>query len=568
MSALWNRIPLVNALRGSDRAQVRREVVAGLTVSVLLVPQAVAYAQLAGLQPIVGLYAAIVPVALYALLGTSRQLGVGPVALVSLLVASAIAPYAEAGTAAALGYAMVLGALVGLLQLAMGVARLGVLIRFVSHPVVAGFTAAAALIIAFSQLGGLLGVSLPRTHHIHEVAWQAVRQAGSWHLPTVAVGIGTLLGLLALERIVPRFPRQLGVVAAAAAVVALLLPEAGVAVVGATRLGLPDFALPALSLHTVAELFPMAATIAIISFANSAAIGRTYARRHRMPLDPDQELLALGAANLGGALTGGYPVAGSFSRSAVNDEAGARTGLSGLVTSGTVLVALLFLTPALALVPRAALGAVIVHAVLKLLGWREALALYAISRADFWQMALAFVATLALGIEQGIVVGVLASLAWFVRKVTVPHVAVLGRVPGTRSWRKAERHLDCTTMPGVLAVRIDAPLFYANSLFLRDSLRGLEQECEGPLRAVVLDATGIGALDASAASDLDALLDDYEARGIDLYLAGVHEPVEEVLGRTGFLERLGPEHMALSVHEAMATVELSTPAAPDHTAAA
>lgn len=535
---------------------LRRDVLAGLTTAVMLVPQGMAYAMLAGLPPIVGLYASLVPLAVYALLGTSRELAVGPVAMISLLTAQALAPHVEAGHSA-LALALLLAGLVGAIQLAMGLLRFGAVVNLLSHPVLSGFTSAAAILIGVSQLPALFGVEAARGSLATTLATVG---GAAWHLPTLAIGLAAAAVLVAAKRWWPAFPRALAVVVLGTVAVVVLGTETlGVRVVGEVPSGLPAPALPPLDGELVRALAPSALLIALVGFMESISVAKAFARKARYELDPDRELVALGAANLAGAFFGAYPVTGGFSRTAVNAQAGARTPLAGLVTAALVGVTLVALTPLFESLPRAVLSAIVLTAVAGLVDLTEVRTLWRVARGELVLLVLTFVGTLALGIEEGIALGVAASILAFVWRSTRPHVAVLGRLPGTQVYRNVERFPEAEVTPGVLAVRIDAQLYFGNATFLRRVLRELEAahraEHETPLRCVVLDASGVNELDTSAQAALSDVVRDYRERDVQIVLAMVKGPVRDVLEITGTAEQLShPDLMPLSVHHAMGRV--------------
>lgn len=546
-------LPMIGWLSGYQGADLSADARAGLTTAVVLVPQGMAYAMLAGLDPVLGLYAALLPLLVYALFGTSGQLAVGPVAMVSLMVGSAVDEHGGG-----LATAVILAGMVGLLQLAMGLGRLGFLTRFLSHPVLSGFTSAAALVIAASQLRHLLGLELPRSPHFHETVVAVGSHLGQTDALTLVVGVVALALLVGLKRLSPLIPAALVVVVLGTLAVWLLgLDQRGVAVVGQVPPGLPSLGLPETSLARVQELLPAALTIALVGYMESIAVARSLARKHRTQVDPDQELVALGLANLGSSLTGTYPVAGGFGRSAVNDVAGARTPVASAITAALVGLVLLFLTPLLTLLPKAVLAAIIIKAVLGLVDLAELSHLWRVKRADLVVLGLTFIATLAAGFEVGISVGVGWSILGFLARTSRPHLAVLGRIPGTRQYRNLERHPEAETTPGVLVVRMDAQLYFANTTYFRDALRELESELDQPLRAVVVDASAINQLDSSADAMLRALHQEYEARGIQLVFAGTKGPVLDVMRSSGLCSLLGAECLCLDVEEAVQVAKAS-----------
>lgn len=548
-------LPLARSLRHYGPEQFRDDLVAGLTTAVMLIPQAMGYAMLAGLPPIYGLYACLVPISVYALLGTSRQLSVGPVALDSLLTASAVGAMAVQGTDAYLFYAIVLAFLVGLIQFGMGIGRLGFLVNFLSRPVISGFMSAAALIIGFSQLSHLLGIEIPRSNHVHIILAGAVEGASRIHGLTVALGLGCIVLLVCLKRFAPRFPRALFVVAAASlGVLVLGLDKQGVAVVGAVPSGFPSFVPPSLDWEVVSALMPAAFTVALVAFMEAIAVGKKVAATEKYQVDANQELIALGLSNLVGSFFQSYSVTGGLSRTSVNAQAGAKTQLASLITALAVALTLMFLTPLFHYLPTVVLAAIIVTAVAGLIDVQLPVRLWRIKKTDLGILMVTFLTTLFWGIQEGIGVGVAVSLALLVLRSTRPHVAVLGHVPDLDVYRNVKRFKNAETIPGVLALRLDAQIFFGNVNFLTETLHRLESESERPLRAVVLDASGVNQVDASAAEALFDVVEEYRGREIRFVLANVIGPVRDVLRRAGFFEVLGPENFFLRIEDAVASV--------------
>jgi SulP family sulfate permease len=532
-------LPILSWGPAYQRRDLRSDLAAGVTVAAMLVPQAMAYALLAGLPPEIGLYAATVPVLVYAVFGTSRQLAVGPVAIVSLLTASALAPLVEQGTTGYLSAAALLALLVGIVHVVLGAGRLGFLVNFLSHSVLVGFTAAAAVIIGFSQAKNLLGISVERTDHFHETVGEVVANLGGVNWPTVAVGAAALVALFGLKRVVPRLPAALTVVAASILAVELFdLRGHGVAVVGDIPDTLPAFGLPDFDGSLVGSLLPAAAVITLVGFMESIAVAKVYARRHRYDVDPNRELVGLGAANVASGLFGGYPVTGGFSRTAVNDTAGARTPLASIVTAVLVLVTIAFFTPLLSSLPAAALGAIIVVAVVGLVDVKEMRHIARVKRSDLIGLGVAFVATLALGIEIGIAVAVVASMLVVFARMSTPHTAQLGRIAGTTSYRNLDRFPEAETIEGVRVVRIDAAVSFVNAQFVKQLLTNEADRLEAEPRVLVLDASGVNDLDATGADVMNELVTDLDRRGVELHLADVKGPVRDVLRRAGIWERM------------------------------
>lgn len=547
-------IPLLSWLPNYDRAHLRGDLTAGLTTAVMLVPQGMAYAMLAGLPPIVGLYASVVPQLVYAVFGTSRQLAVGPVAMDSLMVAATVGAIAQQGSDQYVTLAVLLGLLVGVVQLAMGALRLGFLVNFLSRPVISGFTSAAALVIGFSQLKYLLGFDIPRSKHVHTILIDAISRIEQTHLVTLAIGVASIGVLRWVKKHRPQVPGALVVVVASTLIVwgfglyAGGVDGDGVAIVGAVPAGLPVPALVPLDMEQITVLMPSAVAIALIAFMEAISVANAFATRKRYEVDANQELVALGLANIGGAFFRGYPVTGGFSRTAVNGQAGAETPLAAIVTALAVAVTLLFLTPLFFYLPKAVLAAIIFTAVFGLIDLAHVKHLWKVKKDDLALLVLTFVATLTVGIGPGILTGVCASLAWFVVKTTRPHTAVLGHLPGTTSYRNIANYPEAQVIDGVLILRIDAQFYFGNVSFLKERLEAL---VTSEIRVVILDCSGVNQLDSSADEALHGVLRDLRDRRVHLMMSNVKWPVRTVLERSGFTEAIGTENIALTVHHAV-----------------
>jgi len=519
------------------------------------VPQAMAYAMLAGLPPIVGLYASVLPVAAYALLGTSRQLAVGPVAMVSLMVASSVGLLAEVGTEAYLGYAVLLAGLVGVIQFGMGTLKLGFLVNLLSHPVISGFTSAAALIIGLSQLKHLMGVEIARSHHIHEILLAAVEQSGETHLPTLALGLGGIFILVGLKRWNPRIPGALAVVVLGTLAVKLFgLDDAGVKTVGEVPAGLPGMSLPPMDPSSIHALLPAAIAISLVGFMESFSVASSFASRDGHKLNANRELMGLGAANLVGTLFGAYPVTGGFSRTAVNAQAGAKTPLAGLITAGMVAITLVFFTPLFHDLPKPVLASIVMVAVFGLINVKEALQLTRIKRTDAFALGATFFGTLTLGIELGILTGVVLSLAFFLKRAATPHHVVLGQMPDGCEWKSLARNPEARPPTGIRVLRVDASLYFANADFV--VARAIELTAgDEPIHAIVLDLSAVNDVDSSAAHALETLHDDLAKVGIRFALANPKGPVRDMLARSGVTAHFGPKGTFSSIKEAVTALE-------------
>jgi SulP family sulfate permease len=552
MAWLRRTLPVFEWLPGYPRTTFTSDLAAGLTVGAVLIPQGMAYALVAGLPPVIGLYAAVFPIVAYAALGRSRQLAVGPVAIVSLLTAAGLEPLAGGDTQDYVDLAATLALMVGALMILMGVARLGFVADLLSHPVLSGFTSAAALIIVSSQLRHLLGVDLVRSEYVHAVLIDAVRRLEEVHLLTLAMGAIGFGLLILLRRWRPAFPWALAVVLAATVLVAGLgLEEHGIKVVGDIPRSLPGASPPSLELDRLGRLLPLSLAVTLVALIESLAMAKYFASRNGYRVGPRQEFVALGAANVTAGLFQGYPVAGSFSRTAVNAATGARTPVAGLITAGVIGVTLVAAAPLFHSLPKAVLASVVFMAATSLFDMREARRLWRVKRSDFYLLALSFWATLGLGIERGIMVAVVASLLVVLSQTARPHTAVLGRVPGTTNFRNVDRTPGAITVPGVIVLRVDAPLYFANADFLADTLREVEAAHPDRLRVMILDFSSVTDLDSSADAVLGEIADDYADRGVEFYLANVKGIILDVMRRSGLYARLGPTRFFFSTHEAV-----------------
>ena len=555
MSRLASLLPLADQLQSYRRDDLKGDLAAGLTVGVMLIPQGMAYALIAGMPPIYGLYASLVPLVLYALFGTSRQLAVGPVAMVSLLVAGAVGPLAGGDTSAYIGFALLLSLMVGVLQFGLGLARFGFLVNFLSHPVLAGFTSAAALIIGLSQLKHLLGVPIERSHYIHKILIAAGQQVTEVHSLTLGIGLASIALLIALRRWLPGIPGALAAVAlTTGGVWAFDLASMGVNIVGSVPSGLPSPSVPPLDWNAAQSLVPSALAIGLVGFMESIAVAKVYASRHRYEVDANKELVGLGLANIAGAFFSAYPTTGGFSRTAVNDQAGAKTNLAAIFSAGIIALTLLFLTPLFYFLPKAVLAAIVMVAVFGLVDLEEARYLWKTDRKDFGLMVLTFLATLSLGIEAGILVGVVVSLIVVIYKTSTPHTAVMGRLPGTETYRNLKRNPDALTDSCVVIVRMDASLYFANVNAFKDLIASVDA-ADDRLEAMVIDMYPVNTLDSTGAHGLAEAIEEVRLHGVEVYLSGVKGPVMDVLRAAGLAEEIGDEHFFHEVHDAVEAAE-------------
>ena len=555
-SARWWRwlmafFPALGWLLSYDRHDFRSDLQAGVTVAALLVPQGMAYALLAGMPPINGLYASTLPLVFYALSGTSRQLSVAPVALDSLLVASGIAVLAETGTEQFVHLAIVLALIVGVLQCAMGLLRMGFVVNFLSQPVLTGFTAAAALIIAVSQLRHLLGLPMAAVSGFFPTVKETFLHLPEAHFWTAGLGVAGVIYLIFGKRL--RLPLPGAIVLLIVSTVLswwLMLAQKGVAVVGAVPQGLPIPALVIPSLDEVQALFPLALTLACIGFMEAISVGKAFASRYGYRVNADAEFRALGFSNMGAHLVGGFPVTGGLSRSAVNADAGARTQLAAIISAVLVILVLLFFTPFFYHVPIASLAAIIMTSVMGLIKIDEMKYLVRVKKVEGIVLLVTLLATLFMGISTGLLAGIGSAMLLFIIVQTRPNMSLLGRLPGTQVYRSLERHPEAETITGLAILRIDASFYFANAESLRDQVAKIMDRVEPP-QTIVLDATAVNDLDSSGDTAFREIYRDLNRRNIALYVAGLKGPVRDVLKRSGLYDQIGAQYFFYTVDAAV-----------------
>lgn len=518
----------------------------------MLIPQGMAYALLAGLPPIAGLYAAMVPLMVYPIFGTSRQLSVGPVAMDSLLVAAGVGMLSQQGSDQYWVLAILLAFMVGVIQLLMGIFRLGFLVNFLSQPLINGFTSAAVIIISLSQIKHLLGVEIAGSQQAFLVVSRIFSEVANTNWTTLLLGITCILLLLVLGKWKPKWPATLIVVTISTLIVYWFkLNSNGVEIVGDVPVGLPTPTWPLLEWSIIQEMLPIAITIAIISYMEGIAIAKRFATGDGYTVNANQELVAIGAANTTAGFFGGYPIAGSFSRTAVNKHSGASTPLASVFNALTIALTLLFLTPAFYYMPNAALAAIVIVAVSKLVDLKEPMRLFKIRKRDFLILVFSFLLTLILGARQGILLGAVASIVLIIRRISYPNVAILGRIPGSNVFRNIAVEPKTIQVEGILLFRIDASLYYANAGYLKDKVQESIASQSTPVEAFVIDASSINEIDATAISTLFELADELDSQGIGLYFTSVKTPVKITLERTGFDKHLGQDHFFFRNEDAL-----------------
>ncbi|MFG6610868.1 SulP family inorganic anion transporter [Sulfitobacter sp. 1A12057] len=563
LPSLSHYLPILDWGRRYDRGQFTGDMIAAVIVTIMLIPQSLAYALLAGMPPEAGIYASIAPIVLYAIFGTSRALAVGPVAVVSLMTAAAVGEIAQSGTAGYVTAALTLAFLSGAMLLALGLFRLGFLANFLSHPVIAGFITASGILIAASQLRHILGIEA-EGHTLPQILSSLWAHLGEVNVITLGLGLAATAflfwvrgGLKPLLRRMGLGPQMADIGAKTGPVLAILattlavwgfdLGARGVAIVGEVPQSLPPLTLPSFSPDLLAQLFVPALLISVIGFVESISVAQTLAAKKRQRIDPDQELIGLGSANLGAAFTGGFPVTGGFSRSVVNFDAGAETPAAGAFTAAGLALAALFLTPLIHYLPKATLTATIIVAVLSLVDFSILKRAWAFSHADFAAVSVTILLTLIFGVEAGVSAGVVTSILVHLYKTSRPHMAVVGRVPGTEHFRNVLRH-EVETQPHVLSLRVDESLYFPNARFLEDQLAQYAAD-KPDLTDVVLMFPAVNEIDLSALESLEAINTRLRDADIRLHLSEVKGPVMDRLKRSHFLDELTGE-VFLSQHEA------------------
>ena len=557
----WKKyLPALEWLPSYGGNTFRGDLLAGLTVGIMLVPQGMAYALLAGMPPIYGLYGGLIPPLLYGLFGTSRQLSIGPVAVSALLVLAGISQLAEPGSSEFISLVLLTGLLIGLVQMAMGFLRLGFLVNFLSHPVILGFTSAAAVIIAVSQLKYLLGFSIPRFEHLYETVGYALEHLSETHLPTLGICGGAIVFMVVVRRLSRAIPAALLVTVLGIVLVWLLgLEEAGVTIVGEVPSGLPAFTPIDFGMDRILSVFPTVGTVTIIGIVESVGIAKVLEAKNKdTKVRPDQELLALGFSKVVGAFFQALPTSGSFTRSAVNDNVGAKTGMASVFSALLIGLTLLVLTPLFYYLPEAVLGAIVLVAVRQLFTLEEAVQLWHQHRGDFFMMLTTFVLTLVLGIEEGVLIGVVFSIFMVIYRSSRPHMAVLGQLPNTDYYRNVDRFENAIQSEGILIVRFDAQLYFGNVHVFKNTIFELVDEQEQPLRLFVLDASSILDMDSSGLHALEEVIDHLRQHGIRFTISGVIGPIRDLLFKTGLMDKIGKENQFMSIRDAVKSYKDST----------
>ena len=553
MKNLQRLIPILEWLPNYTRSRFKGDFIAGITVAIILIPQGIAYALIAGLPPIYGLYCALVPQLVYAIFGSSRQVSIGPVAMDSLIVATGVSTLALAGSNSYIAIAILLAFMVGGIQFLLGVFRLGFVVNFLSKPVISGFTSAVALTIGINQFRNLFGVDFIQSDQIQYVLEDIWFTITDFNSHTTIIGLISVAVIITLRKINKKIPNALIVVVSGILTIRYFGNDfVDVAIVKDIPSGLPSFSFPELDISQIKELLPIALTLVMVGYLETISIGKSLeAKQDEYKIRPNQELMALGLSNMIGSWFKAYPSTSSFSRSAINQESGATTGMASLVSVFMVLITLLFLTPLFYHLPKTVLAAIIIVAVFGLVNIKEAIFLWKANNLDFWLLIATFFSTLLFGIEYGIMIGVGLSLIILIFRTSRPYVAELGKVPDSDFYRNRERFTEVILDNEVLVFRFDAQLFYANASYFIETLELMVEAKGAHLKLIVLDAESINRVDSTGVEMLKERIKFYHKKGILFYFAGVKGPVRDHLFRGKILDIITLDHFYMRVNGAV-----------------
>lgn len=550
--------PLLEWIKTYNKSLFKTDLTAGITVGVMLIPQGMAYAMIAGLPPVYGLYAAVFPQLIYALMGTSRQLSVGPVAMDSLLVAAALQTMTIVDAQHYISLAIFLALFMGLVQIFLGIIKFGFLVNFLSKPVISGFTSAAAIIIGLSQLNHLLGIELPSSNMIHEIIQSLWDKSSDIHPFTALITLGSILLIFFLKMISKNLPATLIVVILSTVLTALLQwDQVGLKIVGFIPQGLPSIKLQAITVQEIYQLTPMAITLALIAFLEAISIAKSVDQKNNEDLvKPNQELIALGMANVVGSFFQAYPTTGGFSRTAVNHQSGAKTGVASWVSALLVALTLVFFTDLFYHLPKAVLGAIILSAVIHLIDFKYPLHLWKTHREEFFVLLFTFTITLFLGVEEGILLGALVSLSLMVYRSAQPHIAVLGRIKGTSLFRNVVRFpQQIETFPGVLIIRFDGQLFFGNHNYFKKQITDQIENHQDPIKYLIVDAGPINYVDATASGTLQEWIQELKQKNIKVMWVKTIGPLRDIFYRNGMIKIIGRENFFPSLETVIRHIE-------------
>lgn len=552
LSWIRDKFTILSWIQDYSREVFRDDLIAGLTIGVIVIPQVMAYAVIAGLSPIYGLYGSLIPLLIYPLFGTSRHLSLGIVATDMIIIASGASAIAVPGTEKYVSIVLLLTLFVGLVHIALSLLRMGFLVNFLSKPVIYGFTAAAPIIIIFSQLGNVLGIDIGRSQYVGILTIEIIEKFEQINPVPLAIAVVGITLLWALKKLKPLFPRALVLLIAGGLIVwGFGLRNFGVEVIGTIPSGLPSFRLPEFTLADFRRLIPTVATLTLVQLMTVISLGKTYANKYKYPLNPNREFFAIGAANVIGSLFQSPPISGSFSRTVVSEQAGTRSALANVFCALVVCLALLFLTPLFYYIPIAALSAIIILAVLSLIDIKQLRYFFRTKPEEAYIALFTFFSVLLIGIQEGILLGIGGSLFVMIYRLSRPNLAVLGHIKGSRTFRDISRNSDATPIEEILILRFDAPISFNNAEFIKDFVIQKSEERNKKIRAVIVNAESINDLDTTAIEALRSVMETLETWDIELHFAGMTSPVQELLMRSGLARSLGGTHFHSTTHLAV-----------------
>ena len=549
-----NWIPILEWLpKYNAKESLKADVIGGFTVGIVLIPQGIAYALIAGLPPIYGLYTALLPQFIYLLFGTSQRVAVGPVAMDSLIVAAGISTLAVGGTDAYIALTILLALCVGVIQLLLGIGRLGFIVNFLSKPVISGFTSAAAIIIGVNQIKNLSGIPVVRSNRLQEILMSLYNQLDKVDVETLIVGGITISILFTIKWTKSKIPGPLLVVVLG--ILSLYFFHHYLSHISVLRdipSGLPSFKFPNITYSLVLDVLPIALTLAVIGFLETISIGKALEKSSDdVIISPNKELIALGMMNIVGSMFKSYPSTASFSRSAVNEDAGSKTGLASLFSLLVIVMVLLFLTPYFYYLPKAVLAGIIMVSVVKLVDYKEAIRLWNLNKSDFWMLIATFSGTIFLGIKEGIIIGVVLSLVMLIARTSRPHVAVLGRIPNTNIFRNTDRFEEVEIDDEILIIRFDARVYFANANYFSEVLQTNVKRKGTNLKLILLDCECINGVDSTAIQMIESDIDFYHDKGIEIFFSNVKGPVRDMLTKSGVVNKMGSQKFFINNNDAV-----------------
>lgn len=552
LSWIRNKFTILTWIHNYTKEEFVADTKAGLTIGVIVIPQVMAYAVIAGLSPIYGLYGSLVPLLIYPLFGTSRHLSLGVVATDMIIIASGAGMIAEPGTSEYVSVVLLLTMFTGLVHIALSLLRMGFLVNLLSKPVIFGFTAAAPLIIVFSQLGNILGLELEQSQYVGIIATQIVQQIEMVNFTALGIGLIGFAMLYLLKKWNPLFPRALVLLVAGGFLVWWLnLQDYGIEIIGPIPSGLPFLDFPNFTLDNLRRLIPTVATLVLVQLMTVISLGKTYANKYKYPINPNREFFAIGAANFIGSFFQSPPISASFSRTVVSEQAGTRTTLSNVICAAVICLTLLFLTPLFYFIPVAGLSAIIILAALSLIDFEELSYFFRTKPQDGYIAIFTFFSVLLIGIQEGILLGIGGSLFIVLYRSSRPNLAVLGHIPGTRTYRDVSRNPHAEPIEEILILRFDASINFNNAEFIKDFIIHKSEDRNKKIRAVIVDAMSINDLDTTAIEALRSVMETLETWDIEFHFAGMKTPVQKLLTRSGLARTLGGTHFHESTHLAV-----------------